>query len=54
MQISMAHHERYTMNNDPLSLVTEHRHLGILINDKLSWHPHIDYLCQPATRVFTT
>ena len=40
----------YTMNGDPLSLVAEHKYLGMLINDKLSWHPHIDQLCHKANQ----
>ena len=39
------------MNGNPLSLVTEHRYLGILINDKLSWHPHINQLCHKANQL---
>jgi len=54
MQISMAHHKStfaYTMYGDPLSIATEHRYLGILINDKLSWRPHIDQLCHKANQL---
>jgi len=38
-KMSMAPHKStfvYTMNGDPLSVVTEHKYLGILSNDKLS------------------
>ena len=54
MQLSTALHKSafvYTMNDNPLSLVTEHRYLEILINDKLSWHPHINQLCHKANHL---
>jgi len=41
----------YAMNGDPLSLVTEHKYLWILINDKLSRHPQIDQLCHKANQL---
>ena len=34
----------------PIDLVESHKHLGLVINNKLSWHDHIDYLTEKVTR----
>ena len=38
----------YHMNGVPLKLVEKIKYLGIYLNNKLSWHVHIDYICNKA------
>ena len=41
----------YHMNEIPLKLVEKIKYLGIYLNNKLSWHDHIDYICNKANRL---
>ena len=34
----------YEMSNTPLNIVQEHTYLGIYLNHKLSWEPHVNYI----------
>ena len=33
-----------TLHNTPMSKVTQTKFLGVIIDDKLTWEPHINYL----------
>ena len=41
----------YHMNGVPLKLVEKIKYLGIYLNNELSWHDHIDYICNKANRL---
>ena len=36
------------MFDTPLDTVLEHNYLGIRLHHKLSWEPHINYICTKA------
>ena len=50
MQISKSSFS-YTMYRVPLQVVDKHHYLGILIDSRLSWTPHINSLCSKANRL---
>ena len=39
------------MNGVPFKLVEKIKYLGIYLNNKLSWHDHIDFICNTANRL---
>jgi len=39
------------MSNIPLDTVLEHNYLGIRLHHKLSWDPHVNYICNKANRL---
>ena len=41
----------YKMYDIPLQFVKNHHYLGILLDNKLSWTPHINSLCSKANRL---
>ena len=41
----------YTLNNTLLQSVTEFRYLGIMLNNKLTWHNHVEYITRKANRM---
>ena len=53
LQISNRHNIsqfNYTMQGVQLTTVKQHHYLGILLDQKLSWHPHMDQICNKANR----
>ena len=42
---------QYVLNNDNLSIVNKHKHLGIWIESSLGWDSHINYIVGKANRV---
>ena len=36
------------MNDTILNNVSQHPYLGVILDHKLSWHPHIETLCHKA------
>ena len=46
-----THHTAKNLNGVPLKLVENIKYLGIYLNNKLSWHDHIDYICNKANRL---
>ena len=44
----------YYMHNNKLDIVETGKYLGVLLNKKLSWKPHVGTICKKAnqTRVF--
>ena len=54
MDVSALHftsNYTYTMYRIPLQVVKEHHYLGVLLNDELSWAPHINSICNKANRL---
>ena len=41
----------YQMNGIPLRSVEKVKYLGVYLNNKLTWHDHIDYICNKANRL---
>ena len=39
------------MNNTPIARVQEHKFLGIVIDENLSWKPHITSICDKVAKV---
>ena len=39
------------MLNTPLNIVTEHIYLGVRLHHKLSWEPHVNYVCNKANQL---
>jgi len=53
LQITTYHNKStytYKMSNVSLATVLEHNYLGIRLHHKLSWDPHINYICNKANR----
>lgn len=40
------------MNNEPINIVSEIKYLGVVINRKLSWNSHVDYICKKAMNIY--
>ena len=40
----------YTMDGTPLMTTEQYNYLGVQLHHKLSWEPHIDYICSKANR----
>ena len=54
LQITTNHNKSsftYKMSDTPLDVVLEHNYLGICLHHKLSWEPHINYICTKANRL---
>ncbi len=43
----------YTINNSEIEVVQSHRHLGIIIDSKLSFNQHIDSIVNKALKNFS-
>ena len=41
----------YVYNETPLEIVNEYKYLGIIINNKLTWHTHVEYVFRKANRL---
>ena len=39
------------INNTPIAQVQEHKFLGIIIHENLSWKPHITSICDKVAKV---
>ena len=53
MQISNHHSKSlfsYVMNGTSLAVTEQHLYLGVKLHHRLSWKPHIDYICNRANR----
>ena len=53
MQVSNHHSKSlftYIMNGTPLAVTEQCLYLGVKLHHKLSWKPHIDYICNKANR----
>ena len=53
MQISNHHNKSlfsYVMNGTSLAVTEQHLYLGVKLHHRLSWKPHIDYICNKANR----
>ena len=51
LQVTTRHTTKkftYQMNGVPLKSVEKIKYLGVYLNNKLSWHNHIDYICNKA------
>ena len=42
----------YFYNDTRLDSVSEYKYLGVMINNKLSWNTHVDYVIKKANRMF--
>ena len=54
LQVSTLHTTRnftYTMYSIPLQVVKQHHYLGVLLDNRLSWTPHIHFICNKANRL---
>ena len=54
MQMSSAWHKSlytYTMQGFPLSVVEHHTYLGVVLDHKLSWHAHQNYVSNKANHL---
>ena len=54
LQITTHHNKStftYKMSDIPLATALEHNYLGIHLHHKLSWDPHINYICNKANRL---
>ena len=40
----------HIMNNSTLEIVTEQKHLGILVIDTLNWNKHADHVCKKISK----
>ena len=38
-------------SSSTIDIVHEHKHLGIIIDDCLTWAPHVDYICKKTSSV---
>ena len=53
MQVSNHHSKSlftYEMSSIPLAVTEQHLYLGVKLHHKLSWKPHIDYICSKANK----
>ena len=53
MQVSNHHSKSlftYEMSDIPLAVTEQHLYLGVKLHHKLSWKPHIDYICNKANK----
>ena len=41
----------YTYNNTPLESVKEYKYLRIMLNNRLQWNTHVDYVVKKANRM---
>ena len=41
---------KYEMSDIPLAVTEQHLYLGVKLHHKLSWKPHIDYVCNKANK----
>ena len=54
LQVTTHHSTKtflYQMNGIPLRSVEKVKYLGVYLNNKLTWHDHIDYICNKANRL---
>ena len=42
---------QYKMYDTPLKYVSEHKYLGVWIDEKLSWHSHVSKTCNKANKI---
>ena len=38
------------MNNSKFKIVTEQKHLGILVTNTLNWNKHVDHVCKKISK----
>ena len=38
------------INNSPIKRVNSHKHLGIVLNDKLTWTDHFESICKRTSK----
>ena len=41
----------YQIYSSPLEIVEQHSYLGVYLHHKMSWQPHIDFICNKANRL---
>ena len=54
LQFTMRHNKSsfiYKMSNNSLDIVTEHNYLGVRLHHRLSWEPHVNYICGKANQL---
>ena len=54
MQLSKHCHKSeflYSMSGQVLKIVEQHSYLGVIIDHRLSWKPHVDYLSGKAMKL---
>ena len=44
-------HFSYQMCGVPLEIAEQHSYLGVRLHHRLSWQPHIDFICNKANRL---
>lgn len=51
-KVNKPQHPAVTMNNEPVSEVNVHKHLGVYLSRDCSWHEHLEYIKNKAwTRI---
>ena len=53
-KIDKPDHTPLYMDNNDISTVSEHKHLGLVISDNGSWEKHIDMITEKASKRFNT
>ena len=54
MQLSKQHHKSeflYSMSGQALTIIEQHSYVRVIIDHKLSWQPHVDYVCGKAMKL---
>jgi exonuclease III len=48
--VPLPQYPQITMGGKVISQVDHHKHLGIILNSKMTWSKHVDYICEKASR----